>query len=236
MVRIGLFLLAVLNVHVVFAGCLSENQLQQLTEKETSYLSQKIPPAFKHALTDKTVKLVIETVEGPDCQAKLVLTLPQAEIDEANAVLDAQPAKKIMLGAQGYQLPQDMINEAIFTVDASSLAIPNADTLQTAQLGKLRASVELMYSFITQKRAEVSETQINTTPWPEALTQRLVIGCSKKQTATACSCVADQYALKIPARKMEYILSNEENPYAMATGANQGFETIKQSIASVCKG
>lgn len=236
MVRICVFLLGILNVNIAFSACLSDDQLQKITKRETSYLSQKIPPAFKHALEDKLANVAVISVEGDGCLAKLVLTLPQAEIDEANAVLDAQPAKKIMLSAQGYQLPQSNESEAVFTVDANSLEAAPADILQTASFGKLRASVELMYSFITQKRAEVSATQSNSKPWPKALTEQLVNRCSSKKTAATCGCIADQYALKIPARQMEYILSNEENPYAVATGANQGFEALKESVASVCNG
>lgn len=235
MIRIGVLLLAMFNATAVFAGCLSDSQLQQLTEKESRYLSQQIPPAFKHALVDKAVKLDVQAAVGEGCHAKLVLTLPQADIDEANAVLDAQPAKKIMLGAQGYALPQEVINTATFTVDPASLEIPNVDILQTAPYGKLRASVELMYSFISQKRSNISEAQTNETPWPEALTTQVVSSCDSATKAVDCTCVAKQYAMRIPARQMEYILSNEENPYAMGAGANQGFKTIKQKASSVCK-
>lgn len=235
MIRMSVFVLTMLNVSTVFAGCLSDSQLTQLTEKETRYLSQKIPPAFKHALADKTVKVAVEAVEGEGCQAKLVLTLPQADIDEANAVLDAQPAKKIMLSAQGYALPQETLNTASFTVTPASLEIPNADILQTAPFGKLRASVELMYSFITQKRSNLSDAQTNEAPWPEALTAQVVASCVSKAKTVDCSCVAKQYALSIPARQMEYILSNEENPYAIGAGANQGFKSIKQKASSMCK-
>ena len=235
MMRISIILLMLFNVNAVFAGCLSENQLMQLTNKEISYLSKKIPPAFKHALADKVAKVGIEIAEGQGCLAKLVLTLPQADINEANVVLDAQPAKKIMLGAQGYQLPQNAHNEADFTVNASTLAVPNADILQTAPLGKLRASVELMYSFITQKRSTVDEAQTNAALWPEVLTAQVVRNCSTKKTTVVCGCIAEKYSLIIPARQMEYILSNEENPYAMAAGANQGFEAIKKSTAWVCE-
>ena len=140
-----------------------------------------------------------------------------------------------MLGAQGYHLPQNAHNEADFTVNAVTLAVPNADILQTAPLGKLRASVELMYSFITQKRSTVDEAQTNTALWPEVLTAQVVSNCSTKKTTVVCGCIAEKYSLIIPARQMEYILSNEENPYAMAAGANQGFEAIKKSTAWVCQ-
>jgi hypothetical protein len=93
----------------------------------------------------------------------------------------------------------------------------------------------LMYSFITQKRSNLSEGQANDTPWPEALTTQVVTSCSSQAKAVDCSCVAKQYTLSIPARQMAYILSNEENPYAMGAGANQGFKAIKQKAFGVCK-
>lgn len=216
------------------AGCLSEQQLIELNNRETQYLSEKIPPAFRYALAEKAISIGMESVAGEGCQAKLVVNLPQADIDEATAVLDAQPAKKIMLSAQGYALPQATKNEAIFTVDAEKLTVANADIPQTAPLGKLRASIELMYAFITQKRSVVSDMQTNNTPWPEALTAQVVASCSS--TTVDCHCIAAQYALSIPEEQMTYIQSNAENPYAMATGANQGFEAIKQKAKDACKG
>jgi hypothetical protein len=217
------------------AGCLSEKQLIELTNNETKYLSEKIPPAFQHALAEKSVSLSIESTESEGCQAKLLLTLPQADIDEANVVLDAQPAKKIMLSAQGYALPQATKNAAIFSVDANSLTVAKSDISQTAPLGKLRASIELMYALITQKRSEVSDTQTNNTPWPVALTDKVVASCRNKRATAYCQCMAKQYELHIPAQQMAYIQSNEENPYALATGANQGYEELKQKVKNVCK-
>jgi hypothetical protein len=234
MIRLFIVLLSLLNASVVFAACLSSNQLETLTETEANYLRQKIPPAFKHALEAKEVSVAVEAVDGEACIAKLVVKLPQAHIDEANAVLDAQPAKKIMLGAQGYELPQKTVNEATFNVDSSSLAIASPDILQTAEFGKLRASLELMYAFITQKRAEMTGGQENTTPWPSELTKQMVTSCSAKESASICSCIVEQYATKLTAHEMEYITYIRENPYALATGANDGFEIIKRNAESVC--
>lgn len=234
MIRLFIVLFSLLNANVVFAACLSSSQLETLTETETNYLRQKIPPAFKHALEAKEVSLAVEAVDGEACIAKLVVKLPQAHIDEANAVLDAQPAKKIMLGAQGYELPQKTVNEATFNVDSSSLAIASPDILQTAGFGKLRASLELMYAFITQKRAEVIGDQQNPDPWPSALTKQVVANCSEKTSASTCSCIAEQYATKLTAHQMEYIIYIRENPYALATGANDGFEIIKRNAEAVC--
>ncbi len=233
MIRLLIILFSLLNASAVLATCLSSSQLDALTEAETNYLNQKIPPAFKHALEAKEVSVAVEDVEGEACRAKLVVKLPQSHLDEANAVLDAAPAKKIMLGAQGYELPQKTVNEAIFSVDANSLAIANSDILQTAEFGKLRASLELMYAFITQKRAEVIGSQENTIPWPNVLTEQVVAGCNKA-SASSCACIAEQYATKLTAHQMEYILYIRENPYALATGANDGFEIIKRNAEAVC--
>jgi hypothetical protein len=236
MIKTCAYLLFLLNASFAFAGCLSNSQLTQLTQTETNYLIQQIPPAFKHAVQAGEVTIALEPVDGDACQAKLMVNVPQADIDEANAVLDAQPAKKIMLSAQGYGLPEGTQHEAVFTVDANTLAITNADILQTAPLGKLRASLELMYAFITQKRAEVSDTQKNTKPWPDETKQLVVSSCSARQNPSVCTCIAEQYALTIPSEQMEYVQYIRNNPYALATGANQGFETIKQKAESVCKG
>lgn len=234
MVRLFIILFSLLNASVVFAACLSSSQLDTLTETETNYLKQKIPPAFKHAMEAQEVSVAVEAVDGEACRAKLVVKLPQAHIDEANTVLDAQPAKKIMLGAQGYELPQKAVNEATFNVDASSLAIASPDILQTAEFGKLRASLELMYAFITQKRAEIIGAQQNTDPWPSALTEQVVADCSNKGSASSCACIAEQYATKLTAHQMEYITYIRENPYALATGANDGFEILKRNAEAVC--
>ncbi len=233
MVRLFIFLFSILNGSVVLAACLSSSQLNELTAKETDYLSLKIPPAFKHALAANKVGIAVEAVDSDNCFAKLVVKLPQADLDEANAVLDAEPAKKIMLGGQGYELPQNTENEATFKVDASSLAIANPDTLQSAPLGKLRASLELMYAFITQKRAVVDGDQTNDTPWPSTLTAQVVEGC--KLSAATCTCIAGQYAEKLTAHQMEYIQYIRENPYALATGANNGFEILKRNAEAACK-
>jgi hypothetical protein len=229
------FLLLLINASFVFAGCLSSSQLSQLVQTETNYLVQKIPPAFKHAVQANEVTIAVESVDGEACQAKLLVTVPQADVNEANAVLDAQPAKKIMLNAQGYGLPENTKQEAVFMVDASTLAIANADILQTAPLGKLRASLELMYAFITQKRAEVLMEQKNTEPWPNETKQLVVSSCSAHQRPSVCACMAEQYALTIPSNQMEYIQYIRNNPYALATGVNKDFEMIKQKVISVCK-
>jgi hypothetical protein len=236
MIRISVFLILMCQGMSAFAGCLSSEQLAQLTQAEVSYLTQKIPPVFKHTLEEGKIKLTIQPADGEGCNAKLLIQLPQADIDEANAFLDAQPAKKIMLNAQGYALPQGTDHEAIFGVDADHLAIKDADILQTAPFGKLRASLELMYAFLTQKRAELTEAQSNDVPWTPDIKQQELTSCGTKHTAVICTCIVDQYALKVPANQMEYIQYIRTNPYALAMGADPLYEELKQKAASVCAG
>lgn len=240
MIKLSCLLLLVFNIADVSAGCLTESQLRQLIQQEIQYLTRQIPPAFKQALQAGTVKVEVKSdaITKPidTCSAQLVVTLPQADIDAANAVLDAEPAKKIMLNAQGYGLPQSTTESAIFNVDATRLTIAHADILQTAPLGKLRASIELMYAFITQKHAQVTAIQTNNSAWPQALKDTVVASCSLKLAESVCTCIAEQYAHIIPANQMESIQYVRENPYALANASNQGFETLKQQAETSCKG
>ena len=141
-----------------------------------------------------------------------------------------------MLGAQGYVLPQETKHEAIFNLNADKTTIPDADILQTSPLGKLRASLELMYAFLTQKRAEVTSAQTNDKAWPDEIMQQEITDCSVNQPRANCACIADQYALKIPANQMEYIQYIRTNPYALAMGSSQAYEEIKQQATNTCAG
>jgi hypothetical protein len=230
---VGLSLSVALVGH---AACFTPAQLSQMAQSETAYLSQKIPPAFKHAVQQNKVTLAVHAVDNAACQAAVEVTVPEADIAEAQALLDAQPAKKIMLNAQGYGLPTQPTQTATFTVDATDLRITHADTLQTAPLGKQRASLELMYALITQKRAELQAGQTNTQPWSAAMTQSVVEACSATQTQAVCTCVAKQYAQVMPDTQMENMQYVRNNPYALATGASQSFEQLKQQAETSCKG
>ena len=219
------------------AGCLDATALTQLEQTETAYLSSKIPPAFKHGVMAGEIQVKVLPDETKDaCAAILKVTVPAADIQEANRVLDAQPAKKIMLAAQGYSVPEQTSNQASFAVDPSTLKVSDADYLQTAALGKLRASLELMYAFITQKRAAIQTDQQNTEAWPAEIKTAVINTCTKKQTQAQCECMADEYAKKIPAKQMEYIESINTNPYAVATGANTGFDALKKQALQTCAG
>lgn len=229
-----IFLVLMLQVSISTAACLSDQQLQQLTNNELNYLSQKIPPTFEHAYQQNKISINVVHAENDPCQAQLLVTVPQSDVDEAHAILETQPAKKIMLTAQGYALPIGEVHAATFSVDVDTLKIDEKAFLQTAPLGKLRASLELMYAFLTQKRAEVIPSNLNQSAWPKNIKQQVVNSCSAHQSLAVCTCLADTYEKKITANQMEYIQYVRANPYALATGANQGFEAIKLTAEAAC--
>lgn len=232
-----LVVLAILMAQSMFslAACLSDAQLDQIKNAEITYLTEKIPPAFKHQLLASKITVNVEAVEDEQCQANLIITIPQQDVDEAHQILDAQPAKKIMLSAQGQALPDGARHAALFEVNANNLAVSEKDILQTAALGKLRASLELMYALLTQQYAQVSETQSNEQPWTAQMKAQSVNRCIDSQTEAVCRCLADQYSARISPNQMEYIEYVQANPYALATGANNGFENIKSVAAQACQ-
>jgi len=237
MIKSIIFFVLMCASATVFAACLSDVQLTHLEQQEINYLTQKVPPVFKHALQTKAVSVIVKPVDVVDgCIAKLVVIVPQVDVDEANAFLDRQPAQKIMLNAQGYALPQTTSLEAEFNVDVAQLQVASNDFLQTTSLGKLRASIELMFAFLTQMRAEIFQGQHNAEPWPAEAKQKVISSCSASQSERFCTCMADQYALIMSANQMEYIQYVRENPYALATGAVQSFDRIYKNAELVCKG
>lgn len=223
------------------AACLNTTQLQTLQQNEQRYLLNRIPPAFAHAVSDQQVTLSVTEKQDQPCTAVLVLNLPSAHLQEANAVLDADPAKKIMLSAQGYAIPATTPLEATFTVVPASLEIPAPETLQTSALGQLRASVELMYSLITQARANLKENAENTVPWSSAYQQTNTQRCSEKYTvpagqdmASACTCQANTLAKHVSERQMTYINYVRSNPYAVATGSSQYYAGLERQAQLAC--
>ena len=54
--------------------------------------------------------------------------------------------------AQGYNLPDQPDLTVTYSVDPKTLMLNSNETSQAADLGRLRASIELMYSLIKEKR------------------------------------------------------------------------------------
>lgn len=61
----------------------------------------------------------------------LQITFPQQDIDEVNAVLDAQLKRRILLGAQGYSVPETTISQVdyFYRLEGDNV-IPENDKIQ----------------------------------------------------------------------------------------------------------
>lgn len=222
-------------VHATVIACLDEQSLKSLADKKMQYMLQRIPPAFADAVADQQVSGSMSVTTTQPCQIHWQLQLPAADLAEAHALLQADPAKQIMLAAQGYQVPETTDNQADFSLDAASLQPLHRDTLQTAPLGKLRASVELMYAMLTQARADAVSTP---KPWTGADQQALKQTCQKRYHADdmtqACDCYALGLAQKYSYRQVRYNHYLLTNPYAFATGNGAAYKQLDKALQATC--
>lgn len=231
--------LFILSTTTALACELNSTQLATIQNNELRYLENRIPPAFKHAVEDKLFKL--STSLTGECLVHMQAIIDPSALSEANQTLNENPAKRIMLSSQGYALPESEILDYEFKVDASLQAI-HADTLQTSALGKARASIEMVYSIVTQNRAAmISENQQNTLPWSTAYNHRFIDQCIRLQksnqvNSSSCECRANALAKHLNERQMEYSDYIRSNPYAKATGADKGFSALEQKVGLSCQG
>lgn len=217
------------------SACVDDQALQNLAKQEINYMLQRIPPAFADAVSDQQIRGEMTLQDSASCQVHWQLTLPEADIAEAQALLQAEPAKQIMLAAQGYQLPDRPLLEADFSLDASLSQPKHQETLQTAALGKLRATVELMYAMLTQARAN---GQGNGQAWTMPEKQALQTSCAQQfqadNAALACQCYSDGLADKFSSRQVKYNQYLASNPYAFATGNGASFKQLDKSLQTNC--
>ncbi len=236
---ISWFCVMILSLPADAANCLDAQGLETLRRQETDYLLGRVPPAFRHAIEDGKLHLVMSAVEGDGCRAQVNFTLLADELAEATRILEADPAKRIMLASQGYGLPESAAPSAEFAVDPKTLKVLHQETLQVAPLGRLLASVELLYATLSQARAVVDEHAVNTTPWGSAFRTQQMQGCAERLSAdgdagAACLCKVDALASVVDERQMEFQLYVRSNPYAKATGAGRTFAALEQRIDQRC--
>lgn len=221
------------------AECLDSNTLQKLNNNEIAYMLGRIPPAFSDAVADKKIEFKMHVAETGTCKVNFEVTLPESDVQEANLLLAADPAKKIILFSQGYVLPEATKLSAVFTVEPVSLLVSHADTLQSGELGKLRASIEMLYAMLTQKRANVDEKAQNNQPWGAEFRQQQFAKCSKQfesiqQASTGCECQISKTSEIASERQIRYVEYVDSNPYAQATGASRNFAELKSRIQLTC--
>lgn len=216
------------------AACVDAQTLQQLNQQELLFLSGRIPPAFADAVEDGLIQSSMQLQDAQACRVVWQILLPQADIDAARQVLDAQPARQIMLNAQGYQLPDSPHQQAVFTLDAAHSTALKSETLQTAPLGKLRASVELMYSMLTQQRADAPLSAVFV-PWQPTQMQAALNQCaSAGQTESACRCQIEHLSAQLAYRQWRYYQYLLSNPYAFASGQGQTIQSLERESRRMC--
>ncbi|HEY8118700.1 MAG TPA: hypothetical protein VIE91_05625 [Methylophilaceae bacterium] len=238
-----IFLLALTSTQAVAAPCLSTEGLAQLEKTEATYMLERIPPAFKHAYNDQRIKLEVIAKEPSDTggyEAIMNMSLPMDDLNEAHEILDKDPAKQILLFSQGYSLPDQPRLSASFKVNPQTLGIAHQDMLQVNALGKLHASVEMMYALLSQARAVTGTDASNNTPWSPTFTAKMIETCveslpGQEKAQEACGCRATELSKHYGERTMENILYVESNPFAEATGATAGFSQLQSEVNRQCK-
>ena len=216
-------------------ACQDAKLISKIIEAETNQLL-KNAPTFQHALEDQKIKLRISepSLNQGVCQAKLTITLPKADLDEANQHLNEQPAKKILLGAQGYAIPEQEKNEVLYFYENQQELKPNNQN--NMELKSLYSNIEYTYQLLAQLRVNIEAHSANTTPWPIAQSQQTLKACisAKNMTEAQCQCRVKKLSATIPPRKMELIHFIESQPYSVATGALNSYQQFSKSINESC--
>lgn len=201
-------------------------------------------PTFRHGWEDKTIQLTILNAKkvADACQATLQITLPQQDINEVNAELDAQPAKRILLGAQGYAVPDNTVSavEYFYRVENHNVIAQNNDN---QALKALLSSIEYMYQSLAQSRIVLAENAANTLAWQDADKKFANDACkstfnlSATNTSSldaACACRSEKLSGILSARQMELVIFVQNQPYSAATGALKTFINASKPINETC--
>lgn len=220
-------------------ACNSPQAVEALRAIETTKLLQH-PLAFSHGWQDGEIRLSVaqgrQNAEG-NCTAMMKLEIPQRDLDTVNAHLDQNPAKRILLGAQGYSVPPAPMFEVPFnfTLDNGKV-MPKND--QNRPLNDMHHSLEFMYQLLTQLGAEISAPGNNRQPWPANLqeSERTVCQASlaASDAAAACSCRAQALEASYNARQMALIDHLLSHPYSTTSKAIVSFNTLSNDINKRC--
>lgn len=219
-------------------ACLTTSAVDAVLKQEIATLKQRIPPAFADTLEDGLIQASLTLQDTDTCTLNLTMQLPQADIDEAQTLLAAQPAKQIMLAAQGYRLPEQTRLQVSYRYDVANKQPFANEILQTGALGQLRANVELMYAMLTQARANPANTSSGLPLWQAAQRQQAQGICSTMNpqlSAAACACWVNGMAEKVTYRQLTYYQYLNSNPYAFASGQGASLKTVDKALQQQCK-
>ena len=231
----SIFIASFFVMHLAQAACVKDTYLKQLNEQEVQYMLNRVPPAFSHAVQDQQIIYTHHVEDQQNCIVSVHIQLPQAHITEAQAKLDSDPSKKILLFAQGYSLPDKTEVMAKYSLDPHTLMANTNETLQSGELGKLRASIEMMYSLITEKRLNELSQSVNL-QWSQPDLDKSIKACeSSKKSKQYCECNVQFFAQHLQPRDFENLQYSQSNPYAFASVKNDFLSELTQKNESACK-
>lgn len=219
----------------VFA-CDTAEIKQQLSQLESQTLL-KNAPTFRHAWDDGAIKLDWTSIrqENDRCIAQMNLSLPEADLQQALQYMEQNAAKRILLAAQGYAVPDQTKQSVEFVYQlANGKVMPfNEGNLSLRQLHN---NLEYTYQLLAQIRINVSAQTSNTTAWPAELKASEKSSCvaSGKSSATACDCRVVELEKVISPRQKELVDFIRSQPYAMAAGSMDSFVSLSKQIDSRC--
>lgn len=220
-----------LNAH---AACVDDATLKKVNEQELHYMLNRVPPAFSHAVEDAQITYQHTVADAQTCDITLTVAFPESHLQEAQSALDADLSKKILLAAQGYSLPENTNVSATYSLNIENLLANPQETLQSGALGKLRASVEMMYSLITQKRLNAL-TEKPISPWSTQALEKAMNGCqTPDKTKSFCDCKVQFYANSISPRDFDNLLYSQSNPYAFASTKNAFLSQLAETSKKNC--
>lgn len=237
LIAIFLSLLA-LNYQSALA-CNDEDAMAQLKQIEADKLLSNAP-TFKQAWIEKTISIKFTPQKTSDnqCQASFEIKLPQVDIDEATQHLDQNPAKRILVAAQGYAVPDKTTIEIPYHYQMTNNKVVPID-LKNSELKSLHNNLEYTYQLLAQLRANVDERSINQTAWGTQVMDAAIQSCrnqasSKSQESNFCPCKIEQLAKHISAKQMELINYIQTQPFSVATGSLNGFQKLSEKINHEC--
>lgn len=234
-----LFLLLSMNIGLASANdCASNSTLDQVSTLETQRLMQH-PAALRIGLEGMAIHLSISADNTDECQATLNLTFPQEDLDAVNAHLDQNPAKRILLGAQGYSVPAEnqFVVPYIFALENNQITARNTENRPYQDMHN---SLEFMYQLLTQLRAE---PVVGATPaaWDSQTASRISSACSLELQAShgdieqACACRSAALNKTYSTQQMALIEDLQAHPYSKTTDAVQRFNSLTKEIHQTCK-
>ncbi len=220
-------------------ACADSDDMAQLKQIESEKLLSNAP-TFKQAWIEKTISIKFTPKRTIDnqCMASFEIQLPQKDIDEATQHLDQNPAKRILLAAQGYAVPDKISIETPFYYQMTNgRAVPSE--LKNTELKSLHNNLEYTYQLLAQLRANVDEKSVNETPWSTEEINAAIQTCRDKQSSKSeavnfCPCRIEQLSKNISAKQMELINYIETQPFSVATGSLNGFQKLSEKVNHEC--